>query len=781
MKGHVIRLRVRCRGAVQGVGFRPTVHRLATAAGLAGWVVNDPGGATVEVEGPEPAVRAFPDRLRAALPALARLDTMEVAEIPVAGEAVFEVRSSSEGRRAGALVPPDAALCADCRRELDDPGDRRHHYPFITCTNCGPRFSLVHHLPYDRRTTSMACFPMCPACGREYADPADRRFHAEPVCCPDCGPRLRLLDATGATRASGDGAIEAARRALLAGEVVAVKGLGGFQLACRADLAAPVQALRARKRRPTKPFAVMVRGLAEAEELVRLTDADRRLMASPRSPVVLAPRVPGCAVVDEVAPGIGDLGVMLTTTPLHVELLRPVEMPPLVMTSGNLSDEPICRENREALQRLAGVADAFLVHDRDVVRRVDDSVVRSCADAPVVVRRARGWVPEPLPLPEASPSPVLAVGGHLLSTACVAVGDQAFLSQHCGDLDTEPARRFHREVIDGLEDFLQVAPAVIVSDAHPDYPSSWLARELAAARSGRVLEVQHHLAHAAAALAEHGRFPAAGEQALAISLDGTGWGPDGTAWGGEWLHLDGDLSWWRVGHLEPLPLVGGEAAVREPWRVAVAALARAGAADLVWDLPLGRAVDRNLAREVARLAAGDGAWPLASGAGRLFEAAGALLAAVVRNDWEGEAAVVLETLAAAWPGEAEAWPLGNHELGGLPVLPSAGMLAEAARRLAGGEQAERIAASFHATFCALAVDLTRRAGGPATVALGGGCLVNRLLRDGLRAGLQQSGFEPLLATSVPPGDGGLAYGQAALAAVALARGVEPRARVGLTR
>jgi hydrogenase maturation protein HypF len=497
-------------------------------------------------------------------------------------------------------------------------------------------------------------------------------------------------------------------------------------------------------------------------------------MVSPRSPVVLAPRLPGCVVVDEVTPGIADLGVMLPTTPLHVELLRSVDVPPLVMTSGNLSEEPICRDNREAVERLAGIADAFLVHDRDVVRRIDDSVVRSCSDGPVVVRRARGWVPEPLPLPVAVPAPVLAVGGHLQATACVAVGDQAFLSQHVGDLDSEAARRFHSEVIAGLEDFLQVKPALIACDPHPDYFTTRLARELAAARGGRVLEVQHHLVHAAAVLAEHGRFPKLGEEVLAVSLDGTGWGSDGSAWGGEWLRLGGDLSWQRVAHLEPLPLVGGERAVREPWRVAVAALARAGAAELVPQLPLARFVERDLAAGVARLASGDAAWPLASGAGRLFEAAGALLGPVVRNDWEGEAAVVLESRAASWPGEAEVWRLAILEPGGPPLLPTVGLLVEAARRLVAGEPVERIAASFHATFCTLAVELTRRAGRGMTVALGGGCMVNRLLRNGLRIGLIDAGFAPLLATAVPPGDGGLAYGQAVVAAVAGARGVEPR-------
>ncbi len=773
MKDSVIRLRVRCRGAVQGVGFRPTVHRIATSHGLSGWVLNDPGGATVEVEGPAPEVRGFPDRLRTALPPLARLDAMEVAEIPVVGDTTFEVRESRAGRRAGALVPPDAALCHDCRRELDDPADRRHRYPFTTCTNCGPRFSLVRRLPYDRPTTSMACFPMCPACEREYTDPGDRRFHAEPICCPDCGPRLRFLDAAGTEVGTGPGAIVAARRALLDGAVVAVKGLGGFQLACRADVAQPVQTLRARKRRPTKPFAVMVRGLDEAERLVRLTDADRRLMVSPRSPVVLAPRLPGCAVADEVSPGIDDLGVMLPTTPLHVELLRSVDVPPLVMTSGNLSEEPICRGNREAVERLAGIADAFLLHDRDVVRRVDDSVVRSCSDGPVVVRRARGWVPEPLPLPVAVPAPVLAVGGHLQATACVAVGDQAFLSQHVGDLDSEAARRFLAEVIAGLEDFLQVKPALIACDPHPDYSTTWLARELAAARGGRVLEVQHHLAHAAAVLAEHGRFPKLGEEVLAVSLDGTGWGSDGTAWGGEWLRLGGDLGWRRVAHLEPLPLVGGERAVREPWRVAVAALARAGAAELVPQLPLARFVERDSLPGWRGLPAATprGPWPRAP-------AACSRPPARSSDRWcatTGRARPRSSSSRKRPPGRARSRS-GRSRFSSPADLPCCRRSGCWSRPRGGSSPVSRSSASRPRSTPPSALWRSSSRGASAcgmTVALGGGCMVNRLLRNGLRIGLMDAGFAPLLATAVPPGDGGLAYGQAVVAAVAGARGAEP--------
>lgn len=770
-----VRLRVRCRGAVQGVGFRPTVHRIATELGLAGEVRNDPEGATAEVEGPPATAAAFVERLRGELPPLARLDEMRVEEIEPIGEDSFTVAATEGGRRAGALVPPDAALCDDCRREMADPDDRRRGYPFTTCTNCGPRFSLTRSLPYDRVATSMACFALCPDCDREYTDPSDRRFHAEPVCCPVCGPRLWIQDRDGGDRTDGRGAVQRAVTDLLEGAVVAVKGLGGFQLACRADDEAVLNRLRQRKRRPGKPFALMVRDLEAARSLVRLTADDEALMRSPRSPVVLAPRRPDAGLPDAVAPGLDDLGVMLPTTPLHVALFEDPRLPPLVMTSANLSEEPICRGNREAIDRLAGLADRFLLHDRDVVRRVDDSVVRSAPAGPIMVRRARGWVPEPIPLPIATPEPVLAVGGHLLVTSCVAVGAQAFVSQHVGDMDSVAARDFHREVIDGLEDFLEVRPSRLVADHHPDYPSTWLARELAGARGGTVLEVQHHLAHAAAVLGEHGRFPAADGVAFAIALDGTGWGPDGTAWGGEWIELDGGLRWRRLAHLEPLPLVGGERAVREPWRVAVAALVAAGAEDLIAGLPLVRRVDPSQLELVAELAR-TAAWPLASGAGRLFEAAGALLGLVARNDWEGEAAARLEAVASSCGDPPPAWPeVSLRAVGSAPCLPTSALLLAAARRVATGEAADRVAAGLHSTFCRLAVELTAATADPARgpVALGGGCLVNRLLVEGLRHGLAEAGFEALMPRQLPPGDGGLSYGQAVLGAVALARGLEP--------
>jgi hydrogenase maturation protein HypF len=548
---------------------------------------------------------------------------------------------------------------------------------------------------------------------------------------------------------------------------VTVKGLGGFQLACRADDDGAVARLRDRKRRISKPFAVMVADLEAARRLVTLTGADEALLGSPRSPAVLAPRRPDAPVSAGVAPGLDDLGVLLPTTPLHVELFRGARWPALVMTSGNLTDEPICKGNREALERLSGVADLFLLHDRDVVRRVDDSVVRSTPAGPVVLRRARGYVPDPLPLPVAARRPVLAMGPYLQATACLAAGGDAFFSQHVGDLDSEPARAFLAEAVDGLEAFLDARAEVIVVDQHPDYASTRLGERLAEERGARLVRVQHHVAHAAAVLAENGRFPVPGEQALAVALDGTGWGGDGSAWGGEWLLLGGDLSWRRLAHLEPLPLVGGEAAVREPWRVAVAALLRAGAGDLLEDLPMAAQVPVETLRTVARLAARPG-WPLASGAGRVFEAAGALLGLAAVNGYEGEAAARLEALAAS-ARPAEPWP----ELASGPrapdpgSLPSSALLAAAARRLLAGESPARVAAGFHATFCRLVARWTRSVApeGTSAAAVGGGCLVNRLLREGLVAELAAEGLEALLPFQVPPGDGGIAYGQVVLGVV----------------
>jgi len=777
------RLRLVCRGAVQGVGFRPFVFRLARELHLGGFVRNGPEGVTIEVEGPGEAVEAFARRLREEPPPLARLDDLVREAIPPRGDGEFVVETSREGTREGALVPPDAVICPDCRREMEDPEDRRYRYPFTGCASCGPRFTLVREFPWDRSRTSMACFPLCPDCRREYEDPADRRFHTEPLCCPACGPRTWLADRDGRELAREADALDRAARLLAGGGILAVKGLGGFQLACRADREDAVAGLRRRKGRPAKPFALMARDLGAAERLVRLREGDRRLLAGPRGPIVLAPRRRGARVAAGVAPGLDDLGVMLPTTPLHLELFRrlPAEIDALVMTSGNLSDEPIARGNREALARLGRLADGFLLHDRDVVRRLDDSVVRAAPGGAILLRRARGWVPEPVRLPFRAPQPVLAVGAHLQVAPCAIVDDLAFPGQHVGDLDTAEARAFHREALGTLEAFLETTCPVVACDLHPDYASTWMAEELAGARGASPVRVQHHVAHAAAVLAEHGALPRApGELAAALSLDGTGWGEDGTAWGGEWLLLRGDLRHERRARVEPMPLVGGERAVREPWRIVAALLP-----DLPWErLPLGATVPREILADVARLAAGGG-WPTASGAGRLLEAAGALLGLATRNRYEGEAAIRLEALAAT---EIDPWDLATGraslpdlpEAGppvpgaGLPELPSRALLAAAARRLLDGEPPGRVAAAVHGAFCRLAAELAERVFPPGiAVALGGGCLANRFLAVELPRRLARAGFRPLLSRAVPPGDGGIALGQAVLAARATILGSPP--------
>lgn len=767
-----VRVRLTCTGVVQGVGFRPAVYRHAVALGLSGFVANSPEGAVIEVEGEHLQVEAFLATLPRALPPRARLDTVKREEVPLRGERGFAVAASVTGLRAQALVPPDLALCADCRQDMENPGDRRYRYPFTTCTNCGPRYSVTRALPYDRSRTAMACFPLCPECWKEYTDPADRRFHAEPVCCPACGPRLQLVARGGTVLAEGQTAVEGAQRLLAAGQIVAVKGLGGFQLACRADLQAAVRRLRRRKNRQAKPFALMVRDLSVAHRLVALGPDDQALLASPEGPILLAPKRPGAAVAPAVAPGLADLGVMLPTTPLHVELFRDAPYDALVMTSGNASDEPICRGNREALARLSRIADAFLLHDRDVVRRVDDSVARSHEHGPYLVRRSRGYVPVPLPLPEPAPEPVLAVGGFLQTTVTVAVGGEAFPSQHVGDLDSELSRQFLAEVVANLEGFLEVTPRLVAVDAHPDYPSRQFGERLAAQRGGEVLVLQHHLVHAAAVLGEHGVFPGDGEEVGAISLDGTGYGEDETAWGGELLLLRGDLRWRRVGHLQPLPLVGGEAAVREPWRVAVAALVAAGEGEL--------AIRWFMAREprtVQVLNLAQGRWPLGSGAGRVFEAAGAILGLGTVNRYEGELAAQLEAAATRWGKPVTPWP-GTFVEGS--VVRSEQLLAELARRRVAGVSRRLLAAEFHATFAEAVAEAAATAfAGVRLVACGGGCFVNRLLRTLLKARLESRGFSVKLPEKLPAGDGGLSYGQAALAAVALARGVRPQFQGGV--
>ena len=742
-------------GTVQGVGFRPFVHGLATRLGLAGLVRNDAGGVVVEVEGDPERVAAFREALVRQAPPLAVVERVTVdATAPQGSTAFVIVPSSAEGDRR-ALVAPDVATCEDCLRELDDPADRRYRYPFVNCTNCGPRFTIVRDVPYDRPNTTMAGFPMCAECKEEYHDPTNRRFHAQPVCCPACGPSLRLLDAEGEPLA-GD-PVERAAELLLAGHVVAVKGLGGYHLAVDALLPDAVAALRARKRREEKPFALMVPDLATARALCHLDEAGTRLLTSPRRPIVLLSRRegdPGAPpVAPAVAPGTRYLGVMLPYTPLHHLLARALARP-FVLTSGNRSDEPIAYEDGDALTRLRGIADAFLTHDRPIHTHADDTVTRAFAGRELPVRRSRGYAPQPLALPVPPRRPVLACGAELKSTFCLAKDGRAFVSQHIGDLEDAGTLRAYTTGIEHFCRLFGITPEVVAHDLHPEYLSTKYALSLEGVEP---LGVQHHHAHVAACLADSGeRGPVIG-----VAFDGLGYGPDGTLWGGEFLVAD-LAGFERAGSFEPVPLPGGAAAVREPWRMAAAYL-HAAFGGAPPELGVTR---RNQARWEAVLAAaraGVGSPPTSS-AGRLFDAAAALLGVRDRVSYEGQAAAELEQLAD--PAERAAYPAGIA--GDRPFRArGADLVRAAAEDLRRGTAPPLIAARFHngvADVIVRGCELLREATGLGAVALSGGVFQNLFLLGRVVPELEARGFRVLLHTRVPPNDGGISLGQAAVAA-----------------
>lgn len=703
---------------MQGVGFRPFVHGLATRDRLGGRVWNDGDGVVVEVEGPPVALDAFARALVDEAPPLARVRSVTAEQVEPLGARTFQIMESRAGG-GSALVPPDVATCAECVRELFDPGDRRYRYPFTNCTNCGPRLTIVVEVPYDRARTTMAGFAMCAECRREYEDPGDRRFHAEPIACAACGPRLSIP-------------LAEAVAALRGGSIIAVKGLGGYHLACDATNDVAVARLRSRKGRDAKPFAVMT---ADPALIAEPTDDEIALLSSPAHPIVLVRKRDGASLAPSVAPATPWLGVMLPYTPLHHLLCADLDAP-LVMTSGNLTDEPIAFDDDEARRRLGSVADLFLAHDRPIHRRCEDSVVR----VGFPMRRSRGCAPTALPLPTAAPTPVVAVGGAFKSTFCVARDHDAFLSAHLGDLTSVEASRAFRHDLELWLTMLDVEPAAVACDLHPDYPSTRWAWE----QGLPVLEVQHHHAHAAACLAEHGE-PG---PALAIVLDGTGFGTDGTIWGGEVLRCD-LRSFERVAHLEPIPLPGGEAAVRAPWRTAAAYLERAGR-PVPW--PRWALVRQSLAVHA----------PRSSAAGRLFDAASAILGVREEISYEGQAAIELERLA----GDTAARAYDCAVAGG--VIRGADLTAAVADDLRAGRDRQEIAAAFHegvaAAFTAACVD----AGEPRLVVLSGGCLQNLRLLRSLRTRLEVAGFRVLSHAAVPPNDGGISYGQAAVAAARLA-------------
>jgi hydrogenase maturation protein HypF len=708
----VERRRFRVEGVVQGVGFRPFVYGLAQRHRLGGYVLNDDRGVLIEAEGDAAALDEFAASLRADAPELARVRGVAVEELAPSGDAAFEI-VTSRGSGGTALIPPDVATCADCLHELFDPADRRFRYPFLNCTHCGPRLTIVQGVPYDRARTTMAGFPMCADCRREYEDPGNRRFHAEPTCCPVCGPQLSLP-------------LAEAVSLLAQGAIVAVKGLGGYHLACDATKESAVARLRARKQRDEKPFALLS---GDPQALAHVSSEELALLRSPAHPIVLLRRLPGADVADAVAPGTPWLGVMLPYTPLHHLLWHDLGRA-LVLTSGNVSDEPIAFDDADARRRLAGIADAFLGNDRPIHRRCEDSVAR----AGTVLRRSRGYAPAALPLPVEAAQPVVAAGAELKSTFCVARGGEAFLSPHLGDLDSEPAYRAFRTDLALYLEMLDVEPAVVAHDLHPEYLSTKWALE----QDGRIVGVQHHHAHAASCLAEHG------EQgpALALVFDGTGYGTDGTLWGGELLladlaHFD------RLAHLDAVPLPGGEAAIREPWRLAALHLERAGRA-VPWDR-------WQLVRESLKLDP-----PCSSGMGRLFDAAAALLGVRDTITYEGQAAIELEHLAGGVDAAPYPWRLGD----GTALIA---MLDEDLQR---GRDRAQLAAAFHETIAEAAARACVERGGPELVVLSGGTFQNVRLLASTRHRLESAGFRVLTHRLVPANDGGVSYGQAAVAACA---------------
>lgn len=741
--------RIEIHGAVQGVGFRPFIFRLASDLGLDGWVLNDANGVFIEVDADPGRIDSFVQRIRTELPAVASIDELRVEIGEPHGHRGFSIRASEGGGEPTAIILPDLATCTDCFTDIADDGDRRHRYSFTNCTNCGPRFSIVRELPYDRPNTTMAGFAMCPECRAEYDDPLDRRFHAQPTACPRCGPHLGWR---GEGTADGDGAIVThAAEVLRRGGIVALKGLGGYQLLADATYPDAVARLRARKHRPTKPFAVMVQDVEAASAIVDLSPADRAALTSPQAPIVLADREPS-GIVAEVAPGNPTLGVMLPTTPLHLLVATAVGRP-LVATSGNLTDEPICTDDHEAARRLAGIADGYLVHDRPIERHVDDSVVRSIDGEVRMLRRARGYAP--LPIAFRSPLPaILAVGAHLKNTIAVTVGRNAFISQHIGDLETAEADRAFRRVIDDLTRMYGVDPEIVAHDLHPAYRSTAYAEDRDRFVDATRVAVQHHHAHLASCLVDNDHTG----PALGVTWDGTGHGPDGTVWGGEFL-LGDATGFERTAHLHPFSLPGGEVAVREPRRSAASALLEAG-------LPLGTTQPglESFAPDELRILQSmmDRGLntPRTTSAGRLFDAVAAILGVGTRSTFEGEAAIALEHAATATDHRYDI-PItsgnGGHVVDWRPLIH------RIVEDRADGVDVATIAGRFHSSLASAIVDVASLVGHP-VVALTGGCFQNRLLTEQTASRLRTAGFEVLLHRRVPPNDGGISLGQVAVAA-----------------
>ncbi|MEV6862473.1 carbamoyltransferase HypF [Streptosporangium subroseum] len=762
-----IRIRVSVEGIVQGVGFRPHVHSLALRLALSGWVGNDGRGVFIEAEGTPDDVARFQEDLRDQAPPLAAIHRVIATVIPARGDHGFHIADSREGAGRATLISPDVATCSDCLAELFDPADRRYRHAFITCTNCGPRFTIIRDLPYDRPATTMAAFTMCGECEREYLDPRDRRFHAQPICCPACGPTLRLLDARGRAEdgSPADDPITSAAELLRSGGILAVKGLGGYHLAVDAANEEAARTLRARKHREDRPFAVMVGDLDTARALCELDGDAERLLTGPQRPIVLLPRRPGAAMAESVAPGDRRLGLLLPYTPVH-HLLAHRLAGPYVLTSGNLSDEPIAYRDGDAYSRLSGIADGFLTHDRPIHVRTDDSVILPVGGRGLPLRRSRGYAPQPLRLSQPVRRAVLACGAELKSTFCLVREDQAFLSQHIGDLENYETLRSFADGVDHFRRLFDITPQLVAHDLHPEYLSTKYAHDAQDTGGMDLAGVQHHHAHIASCLADNRETG----PVIGVAFDGLGYGTDGTIWGGELLVAD-LTGFTRAGRLSPVPLPGGTAAIRQPWRMAAAHLDAAYDGALPDGLPV-RSRNHRRWDDVVAVARSGVNSPLTSSAGRLFDAVAAITGLRDTAGYEGQAAIALEQRAD--PAERGAYPARLLDDGSLVTIQVADLVRAVVEDMRGGVGPELVSARFHNGLAAATAEACvrlRESTGIGTVALSGGVFQNLLLLDGLVRALRLRDFRVLTHRTVPPNDGGISLGQAAVAAARDALGL----------
>ena len=748
---------IHINGIVQGVGFRPFIYNLALAHGLTGWVRNSSSGVDIEVTGSNREVEKFIEAIPISAPVLAQVDSLETREIPIIEFDGFNIVASEDQQNDFIPVSPDVAICQQCHEELFDPGDRRFRYPFINCTNCGPRFSIIKEIPYDRPLTTMAEFKMCPDCQTEYENPQDRRFHAQPVACPDCGPQVWFEGQPGVVHSEKETAIQAARRYLADGKILAIKGLGGFHLACDATNPSAVAALRSRKHRQAKPFALMAYDLDTIRNYVRITPAAEHLLLSPQAPIVLLPEKPHTNLAENVAPGQANLGFMLPYTPLHLLLLEPQDGYPkvLVMTSGNLAEEPIIREDEQARSKLSGIADGYLLHNRPIHMRIDDSVYTFIDEKPYPIRRARGYAPNPIRLPLPAPQ-ILAVGPQMKNTFCLTREKYAFLSHHIGEMDNWETYEDFQKAIRHYESLFRIKPEAIAYDLHPDYQSTRYALERAQAERLPAFPVQHHHAHLAAGMIENGLIP--DEPAAGLIFDGTGFGSDGTIWGGEVL-VGNCEDYTRPYHLKPVPLPGGDIAIQKPARMALSTLWSYG---LDWSedlLPLQALSSEERQALRNQLAKGINA-PLTTSMGRLFDAVSALLGVRQTVSYEAQGAIELETLAAGPETGYYPWQIDRQEINLKPMLEM--LLADLARNIS----TPVIAARFHNTIAELALDLAQRIRsemGIHQIVLSGGVWQNQILLKKTINLFNTHGIKPLLHRQTPPNDGCVAFGQAMIA------------------